>query len=101
LVTFNLKDFDIAFASARGVLIIHPDEFLERLINKNSSLTHKPKSVYELAKLVNMDVSNLNKLIVFFETIGAISIKTSIVSGRTVKTPVVEYGHIEFDLKAA
>ncbi len=39
--------------------------------------------------------------ITFFENMGAISIKTSIVSGRTVKTPVVEYGHIEFDLNAA
>ena len=64
-------------------------------------LTHKPKSVYELAKLVDMDVSNLNKLIVFFVAVGAITIKTSIISGRTVKTPIVEYGHIEFDLKAA
>ena len=38
LVTSNLKDFDIAFASARGVLVLHPDEFLTGLIAKNSSL---------------------------------------------------------------
>jgi predicted transcriptional regulator len=62
-------------------------------------LIHKPKSVYELAKLVDMDVSNLNKLILFFETTGAIKIKTSTVAGRTVKTPIVEYSQIEFDLK--
>jgi len=48
-----------------------------------------------------MDVSNLNKLILFFEVIGAIKIKTSTVGGRTVKTPVVEYEQIEFDLKVA
>ena len=48
-----------------------------------------------------MDVSNLNKLILFFETTGAIKIKTSTVAGRTVKTPIVEYGQIEFDLKTA
>jgi len=64
-------------------------------------LVHKPKSVYELAKLVDMDVSNLNKIILFFETVGAIKIKTSTVSGRTVKTPVVEHEQIEFDLKVA
>ena len=37
LVTSNLKDFDIAFASARGVSVIHPDEFLTNLINNNPS----------------------------------------------------------------
>ena len=57
--------------------------------------------MYELAKHLDMDVSNLNKLIVFFEDVGAIKIKTSTASGRTVKTPVVEYEHIEFDLNAA
>ncbi|MBK7962311.1 MAG: hypothetical protein IPK04_14700 [Bdellovibrionales bacterium] len=71
-------------------------------INKYPSLeNHKPKSVYELARLIDMDISNLNKLILFFETTGAIKIKTSMVSGRSVKTPIVEYGQIEFDLKAA
>jgi predicted transcriptional regulator len=77
------------------------DRFVKNLGILSAILTYKPKSVYELAKLVDMDVSNLNKLIVFFEAVGAISIKTSTVSGRTVKTPVVEYEHIEFDLKAA
>jgi len=32
LVTANLKDFDIAYSLARGVAVIHPDEFLEGLI---------------------------------------------------------------------
>ncbi|MGE0634374.1 MAG: hypothetical protein AB7O96_18305 [Pseudobdellovibrionaceae bacterium] len=77
------------------------DRFVKNLGILSAILTHKPKSVYELAKIVDMDVSNLNKLIMFFETVGALSIKTSKVSGRTVKTPVVEYGHIEFDLRAA
>ena len=77
------------------------DRFVKNLGILSAILTHKPKSVYELAKLVDMDVSNLNKMITFFVAVGAITIKTSIVSGRTVKTPIVEYGHIEFDLKAA
>ena len=38
LVTSNLKHFDIAFASARGVTIIHPDEFLVNLVNANPLL---------------------------------------------------------------
>lgn len=82
----NKKDFD-RFVKNLGILSV--------------ILTHKPKSIYELAKLVDMDISNLNKLVVFFETAGAIKIKTSTISGRTVKTPIVEYDSIEFDLKAA
>lgn len=77
------------------------DRFVKNLGILSAILVHKPKSVYELAKLVDMDVSNLNKLILFFEVVGAIKIKTSTVGGRTVKTPVVEYEQIEFDLKVA
>jgi predicted transcriptional regulator len=62
---------------------------------------HKPKSVYELAKILSMDVSNLNKLIDFFEVVGAVKIKKTMVDGRAMKTPVVEYDQIEFDLKVA
>ncbi len=82
----NQKDFE-RFAKNLGVLV--------------AILNHKPKSIYELAKILNKDVSNLNKLITFFEGIGAITIKTSQESGRAVKRPVVEYDQIEFDLKAA
>jgi predicted transcriptional regulator len=77
------------------------DRFVKNLGILSAILHHKPKSIYELAKLVDMDVSNLNKIIVFFEIAGAIKIKTSTVAGRTVKTPIVEYEQIEFDLNAA
>jgi predicted transcriptional regulator len=77
------------------------DRFVKNLGILAAILTYKPRSIYELGKLVNMDVSNLNKLIVFFEAVGAIKIKTSKVAGRAVKMPVVEYDQIEFDLKAA
>ncbi len=77
------------------------DRFVKNLGILSAILNHKPKSVYELAKIIDMDVSNLNKLIVFFEAAGAIKIKTATVGGRTVKTPVVEYQQIEFNLIAA
>jgi predicted nucleic acid-binding protein len=35
LITSNLKDFDIAYGLARGVAVMHPDEFLEKLIDDN------------------------------------------------------------------
>ena len=63
-------------------------------------LIFKPKLVYELAKLINIDVSNLNKVILFFEEVGALRVKTAIVSGREVKRPIVEYDTVEFKLAA-
>ena len=81
----NRKDFDIF---ARNIHIL------------SKVLAFKPKSVYELAKLCGIDTSNLNKIILFFERIGALRIKEQIIGGRSVRTPIVDYGRIEFDLAA-
>ena len=63
-------------------------------------ITYKPRSVYELAKLSNLDVSNLNKIILFFEEFGVLKLKEMKVDGRNVKKPIVEYNKIEFNLAA-
>ncbi len=76
------------------------DRFLSNLSILKFVLVFKPKSVYELAKITNMDVSNLNKVILFLEEVGAIKVKTAKVSGRIVRTPVVEYDTVEFRLAA-
>lgn len=60
-----------------------------------------PASIYELAQIAGVNVSNLRRIISFFETVGAINIEENVVSGRKVKRPVVDYDKIEFDLKAA
>lgn len=60
----------------------------------------RPKSIYELAQLMKRDVANMNRLIAFFEEIGAIQVKDRVVKGRTVRTPIVEYRKIEVDLAA-
>jgi predicted transcriptional regulator len=108
-----LSDFKKAFRDARkGKLAGEHYEIsfeskkeFDRFVKNMSILAviykQKPKSVYELAKLVDMDVSNLNKLMDFFAMVGAIKLRASTVGGRAVKTPVVEYGQIEFDLRAA
>ncbi len=88
--------FEISFDNKKDF-----DRFAKNLSVLSAILTHKPKSIYELSKLIDMDVSNLNKLITFFESVGAIKIKTSQESGRAVKTPIVEYEQVEFDLNAA
>lgn len=61
----------------------------------------KPASIYELAKLLGKDQSNINKTIAFFEAYGIIKVKESKKNNRTVKRPVVDYQKIEFDLEAA
>jgi predicted transcriptional regulator len=60
-----------------------------------------PKSINELAKMIDKDQSTLNKLILFFEKMGVLKIKEGKVNGKAVKTPKVEYDTIEFKLKAA
>jgi predicted transcriptional regulator len=77
------------------------DRFVRHLSVLSQILMFKPRSVYELAKITGMDVSNLNKIILFFEEVGAVRIKKSKVAGRSVKTPVVDYDQIRFDLRVA
>ena len=85
-ITFdNRKDFDLF---ARNIHVL------------SKVLAFKPKSIYALAKLCGSDTSNLNKIILFFENIGAIRIKEQTIHGRSVRTPVVDYNKIEFDLAA-
>lgn len=81
----NKKDFD-KFVKNIGLL----------------SLIHylKPKSVYELANAADMDISNLNKIILFFEEAGIVTLKRTKVLGRIATQPRVEYDKIEFNLAA-
>lgn len=76
------------------------DRFARNLHVLKYILIFKPKSIYELAKITRMDVSNLNKIILFFEAVGALKVKKSKISGRTVKRPIVEYDTVEFNLAA-
>ncbi|HCU25634.1 MAG TPA: hypothetical protein DF383_11520 [Deltaproteobacteria bacterium] len=87
--------FEISFDNKKDF-----ERFTRNLYILKYILLFKPKSVYELAKITNMDMSNLNKVILFFEAVGAVRVKTSRVAGRVVKTPSVEYDTVEFRLAA-
>ncbi len=87
--------FEISFDNKRDF-----DRFVRNLSILKYILLFKPKSVYELARIARMDVSNLNKVILFFEEVGAVTVKTHRVSGRVVKVPTVEYDTVEFHLAA-
>ncbi|MEN0059546.1 MAG: hypothetical protein AAGB31_11975 [Bdellovibrio sp.] len=76
------------------------NRFVRNIPILSAIIAFKPRSVYELAKLTNLDVSNLNKVIQFFEDIGVIKIKTASVGGRKVKQPHVEYDEVTFRLAA-
>jgi predicted transcriptional regulator len=77
------------------------DRFVRNIFILSNILAFKPKSIYELARLSDMDVSNINKIISFFEEVGAVRIKEQVVRGRTLKMPIVDYDRIEFALRAA
>lgn len=107
-----LDDFKKAFRKAKKKMRRQPhfeisfdnkkdfDRFVRNLDVLKYILVFKPRSVYELAKLTKINVSNLNKVILFFEEVGALKVKTAKISGREVKTPIVEYDTVEFKLAA-
>lgn len=92
---YKMPHFEISFDNKKDF-----DRFVLNLNVLKYILLFRPKSIYELAKITDMDVSNLNKVILFLEEVGALKVKTAKISGRTVKTPVVEYDTVEFNLAA-
>ena len=105
----TLDDFKRALKKARAGKLTPTSEisfdnqkdfnrFVENLHILSSIRVYKPRSVYELAKRAGLDVSNLNKIIIFFEEMGVLKIKEETVSGRKVRRPVVDYDRIEFKL---
>jgi len=87
--------YEISFTNTRD---------LKKFIGNIDILTHihqfNPGSIYELAKIMKKDAGQINRAIKFFESLGVIKIQQKVVSGRNVKTPIVEYEKIEFDLAA-
>ena len=60
----------------------------------------RPESIYDLSKILDMDMGNLSKLISFFESCGVLEIETYKKGKQTVKKPVVSYDEIKFNLVA-
>lgn len=88
--------YEVSFDNKRDF-----DRFVKNIGILSLILAFKPRSIYDLAKVVKMDLSNLNKIILFFEEVGAIQIKKGKIDGREVKRPIVPYDQIQFDLRAA
>lgn len=61
-------------------------------------LKFKPKSIYELSKIAQIDLANLKKIMKFFVQIGAVHIKEKTINGRHLKMPSIDYTKIELDL---
>ena len=77
------------------------EKFAKNIYVLSSIIKFKPGSIYELAKLSGIDASNLNKIVVFYEKMGALELKENTQNGRNVKKPTVPYDSIKIDLKAA
>jgi len=88
------ENYEISFDNKREF-----NKFIRNINVLSFILHYKPNSIYELAKLMNKDVSNLNKTINFFESIGVIKLK-KIKNGRSVSIPIVKYDTIQFNLVA-
>jgi predicted transcriptional regulator len=88
--------FEIAFDNKKDF-----SKFIKNIDLLMTIQSLKPASVYELAKLLGKDQSNINKTIAFFESHGIIKVIESKKNNRSIKTPVVDYQKIEFDLEAA
>ncbi len=76
------------------------NRFVRNIPMLSAILTFEPKSVYELSKITGQDVSNLNKVIHFFEESGVIDIKESLIAGRKVRRPIVAFDEVTFRLAA-
>jgi len=89
------SEFEVSFDNKADF-----NRFVRNIPVLSAIIVFKPRSVYELAKLTDADVSNLNKIIQFFEEIGVVTIKTMKCAGRTLKQPHVEYDEVTFRLAA-
>ena len=88
--------YEISFESKKDF-----NKFISNISILISILNLKPRSIYQLASMTNKDVSNMKKIINFFEEVGAVRIEQKKINGRIIKTPIVDYKKIEFHLKAA
>jgi len=78
------------------------DQFRKVMTNKRIELLKvirhkKPKSIYELAKLVNRSVDNVNNDVRFLEQLGFIETE-KIKKGRHKLIPSVDFDKIEIEL---
>ena len=91
-------------ASKHAEIVFSDTREFKKFVNNLDVLVairrHKPQSIYELANLLERDPANINRIVGFFENAGVIATEVKIVGGRSVKTPIVNYSKIEWDLVA-
>ena len=109
----SLKDFKKALSSSRKRKLETPlykiafdnkkdfNKFIRHFDILMTIKSMNSSSVYELAKIMKRDQSNLNKILSFFEEYGIVKIRNVKRDNRDVKKPFVNYGKIEFDLNSA
>jgi predicted transcriptional regulator len=91
----NPPEYMITFTSPKEF-----DKFLKHIKLIRVIKYLKPESVYELAKVMKVDVSNLNKSIQFLEDFEVITVKTTKKNGRTLKKPIFDFDDIRIKMAA-
>jgi predicted transcriptional regulator len=91
----KVTQYEVSFSNIKDL-----NRFLENIGILALIQSKKPASVYQLEKMIDMDVSNLNKIILFFENSGVIKLKKVKTLGRINSRPIVDYQKIEFNLAA-
>lgn len=75
------------------------NKFIRNIDILSAIIKFSPNSIYELAKILNKDLSNLLKIIKFYEECGVLILKKK-TENRERSTPIVEFDCIEFNLAA-
>ena len=72
--------------------------FVKHMDLLDSIKRNLPQSIYALAKIEKKDVANITKIVSFYESVGALKMKASLIQGRKVKAPFIEYEQIIFEM---
>ena len=75
------------------------ERFVKNMEILNTIKSSNPQSIYALAKLEKKDVANVAKIVSFYEKLGVLKMKLSLLRGRKVKTPFVEFDQISFAVR--
>ena len=76
--------YEISFESKKDF-----HKFVKNLHVLMFILNDSPSSIYELAQISNMNVSNLRRIISFFELVGAIRIEENVISVGLLKNQLL------------
>jgi len=89
------QHFELSFDNRKDF-----NKFIRNLDILSIIINFNPASIYELAKILDKDLSNLLKILKFYEVYGVLTLKKKVNGERSKSVPKVNFQKIEFDLVA-